>query len=105
MFWSRDPKGKIAYLPLSAQARLRNIARTALNGIEHDVLKKLDECLAQHGAPSADERLAVWACMWQLMLMYRDLIRGTKSFVHYAPSYGADVRTGKTDRISRLALG
>lgn len=92
-FYCRDPKNKLAPLPLSAQARLRSIARSALHGIEHDVLKKLDDCLTQTGAPKDDDRMAIWACMWQLMLMYRDLANANKSFAHYGASYGADAQT------------
>lgn len=81
-FWCRDPKNRIVSLPISAQAQLRNIARSALNGIEHDVLKKLDDCLTQHGAPKAEERMAIWACLWQLMLMYREVVGATRDFIH-----------------------
>jgi hypothetical protein len=53
---------------------LRNIAFKALDSIEHDVLKDLDECLTQQGPPKPDEKVAIWASMWQLILIYRDLI-------------------------------
>jgi hypothetical protein len=98
-FYCRDPKNKLTTLPLSAQARLRSIARSALHGIEHDVLKKLDDCLTQTGAPKDDDRMAIWACMWQLMLMYRDLANANKSFAHYGASYGADAQASKSQRL------
>jgi hypothetical protein len=73
-FWCRDPSNNIVKLPPSVQAQLRNIAFKALDSIEHDVLKDLDECLTQQGPPKPDEKVAIWASMWQLILIYRDLI-------------------------------
>ncbi|PHH68411.1 hypothetical protein CDD83_6120 [Cordyceps sp. RAO-2017] len=73
-FSCRDPTNRMANLPLSVQARLRNIAREALKSLEYRVLKALDECLGQHTQPQPPERMAVWASLWRLMLMYRDLL-------------------------------
>lgn len=77
-FWCRDPSKNIANLPVSVQAQLRSIARKALDLLEHDVLKLLDDCLSQQGSPKAEERVAIWVSMWQLMLMYRELLAGYK---------------------------
>lgn len=65
----------MANLPLSVQARLRSIARGALKSYEYKVLKALDECLGQHSQPKPSERMAIWASLWQLILMYRDLLK------------------------------
>lgn len=73
-FCCRDPSKNIANLPVSVQAQLRSIARKALDLLEHDVLKMLDDCLSQQGSPKSEERVAIWVCMWQLMLMYRELL-------------------------------
>lgn len=73
-FWCRDPSNKFVSLPLSVQARLRNIARQAARSVEHDVLKELDEILAQQGSLKTDECLAVWASLWQMMLIYREIL-------------------------------
>ncbi|CAG9938328.1 unnamed protein product [Clonostachys rosea f. rosea IK726] len=72
-FLCRDPSGKIANLPLSVQAELRTIARNALHRIEHDILKDLDECLTPSRSPKPDDKLALWAALWQLLFMYREL--------------------------------
>ena len=82
-FWCRDPSGNIAQLPLSVQAQLRSFSRKALDSCEHDVMKLLDDCLSQHGSPKTEERLAIWASLWQLLLMYRDLFVGYKMHVGY----------------------
>ncbi|KAF4581072.1 hypothetical protein GQ602_007209 [Ophiocordyceps camponoti-floridani] len=74
-FSCRDPTNKMANLPLSVQARLRSIARGALKSYEYKVLKALDECLGQHSQPKPSERMAIWASLWQLILMYRDLLK------------------------------
>ncbi|RDA84792.1 hypothetical protein CP532_6538 [Ophiocordyceps camponoti-leonardi (nom. inval.)] len=73
-FSCRDPTNKMANLPLSVQARLRNIAREALKSFEYKVLRALDDCLGQHAQPKSSEKMAVWASLWQLILMYRDLL-------------------------------
>jgi len=78
-FWCRDPANHIVTLPLSVQARLRKIAREALKLLEYKVLKSLDDCLGQHSQPQPQERMAIWACLWQLILMYRDLMGAFKS--------------------------
>ena len=78
-FWCRDPANHIVTLPLSVQARLRNIARQALKLLEHKVLKSLDDCLSQSTQPQPREKMAIWACLWQLILMYRDLLAAFRS--------------------------
>lgn len=77
-FWCRDPTNKFVSLPLSVQARLRNIARQGARFIEHDILRELDEILAQQGATKPDERLAIWASLWQLILIYRETLAAFK---------------------------
>jgi hypothetical protein len=72
------PSKKLVPLPISVQAQLRSFARKALNRLEHDVLKMLDDCLAQQ-SPTAEERVGIWVSMWQLMLMYRELFIVYKS--------------------------
>ena len=78
-FWCRDPANHIVNLPLSVQARLRNIAREALKLFEYKVLKSLDDCLSQHTQPQPQEKMAIWASLWQLILMYRDLLTAFKA--------------------------
>ncbi|KOS16899.1 hypothetical protein ESCO_004741 [Escovopsis weberi] len=80
-FWCLDPTNKLTNLPLSVQAQLRNIARKGLYSLEHDILKELDDCLTQQGPPKAQERMAVWASMWQLILMYRELAADFKNHI------------------------
>lgn len=102
-FWCRDPTNRIANLPLSVQARLRNIAREALKSLEYKVLKSLDECLGQHSQPRPDEKMAVWASLWQLILMYRDLLTACKAKVARLTREGdEDVHDGRwTDKERR----
>ncbi|KAK7420471.1 hypothetical protein QQZ08_010387 [Neonectria magnoliae] len=74
-----DPSNKLVNVPLTVQAELRHIARKALESLEHDVFKHLDDCVAQQGPPKPQEKLAIWASMWQLMLIYRDLLTAFKA--------------------------
>ena len=80
-FWCRDPSNKLVSLPLSVQAELRLIALKALESLEHDILKQLDDCLAQQGTVKTQDKLAIWASMWQLILLYRDLLKGFKHHI------------------------
>lgn len=78
-FWCRDPKGNIVALPMSVQAELRNIALCGLSHLEGDIFKELDDCVTPSGIPKPDEKVALWASMWQLMLMYRDLMIASRA--------------------------
>lgn len=89
-FWCLDPANNFTSLPTSVSARLRYIAHKALDRIEHDILKDLDDCLTPNGAPKSQERLAIWACLWQLMMMYRELIPATEEYLTQATAYGVD---------------
>lgn len=82
-FWCRDPSKKFVSLPLSVQARLRSIARQGAHFIEHDILKELDELLAQQGPTKPDERLAIWASLWQLILVYRETLASYKKHMSH----------------------
>lgn len=73
-FWCRDRANPYVNLPLSLQTRLRSTAREALGVLEHQVLRSLDNLVTPPGVLKPQENLAVWACLWQLMLMYRDLM-------------------------------
>ncbi|KAF9769409.1 hypothetical protein IL306_013168 [Fusarium sp. DS 682] len=65
---------KFSQVPFTVQAELRRIAWNALVSHEHDILKLLEDCLAQQESLKAQEKMAVWASLWQLMIMYRDLV-------------------------------
>jgi hypothetical protein len=85
-FWCRDPSKKLVGLPISVQAQLRNIARKGLDSLEHDILKELDECISQQGPAKNDEGLAIWASMWQIILLYREILAMFKKHVSYVTS-------------------
>ncbi|KAF5017955.1 hypothetical protein F66182_10084 [Fusarium sp. NRRL 66182] len=65
---------KVSQVPFTVQAELRRIAWNALVSHEHDILKLLEDCLAQQESLKAQEKMAVWASLWQLIIMYRDLV-------------------------------
>lgn len=77
-FWCRDPSGKTAALPISVQAQLRTIVQRGIHSIEHDILKELDSLITPPHQPKPDDKLALWACLWQLMIIYRDLTAASK---------------------------
>ena len=92
-----DPSSRLSTLPLSLQAQIRSIARKGLNNLELDILRDLDDCLTQSGTPKSQDKMAIWASLWQLMLTYRELIIGTKAYLYRAASFGAEHIRGKWD--------
>ncbi|KAF4929768.1 hypothetical protein CGCVW01_v001230 [Colletotrichum viniferum] len=73
-----QPNGKgVEELPLPAQAELRGVARAALESSERDILSELDKYLKTPKISDQD-RPAVWAALWQLMFVYRDLLRNVR---------------------------
>ncbi|RGP64044.1 hypothetical protein FSPOR_8210 [Fusarium sporotrichioides] len=84
---------KISQVPFTVQAELRRIAWNALVSHEHDILKLLEDVLAQQDSLKAQEKMAVWASLWQLMLMYRDLIIAHDGYFSRNPSAQKDQNT------------
>ncbi|KAI8256685.1 hypothetical protein K4K56_007532 [Colletotrichum sp. SAR 10_98] len=73
-----QPNGKgVEELPLPAQAELRGVARAALESSERDILSELDKYLKTPKI-SGQDKPAVWAALWQLMFVYRDLLRNVR---------------------------
>lgn len=104
-FMCIDPSKKLVPLPISVQAQLRSIARKALDLLEHDVLKMLDDCLSQQGSPKAEERVAIWVSLWQLMLMYRELLIAYKTHLGHMtqdPSSPDEFISSQTQQYRRL---
>ncbi|KYK58617.1 hypothetical protein DCS_05634 [Drechmeria coniospora] len=95
-FWCRDPANHVVSLPLSVQARLRSIAREALKLLEYKVMKTLDDFLDQQTQPKPPEKVAIWASLWQLILMYRQLLAAFQAQVSLggenALAYGHDYK-------------
>ncbi|KAK1521618.1 hypothetical protein CPAR01_14535 [Colletotrichum paranaense] len=71
----RDDTGAVKYLPLPAKAELRAIARMALETAERDILKALDKLKAAATKVPEQDLPALWATLWQLIFIYRDLLR------------------------------
>ncbi|EFQ29401.1 uncharacterized protein GLRG_04545 [Colletotrichum graminicola M1.001] len=70
----REGTNAIEPLPLPVKAELRNIARGALAHFEKSALGALDKYLAPKKVPAC-EVPALWASLWQLLFIYRDLLR------------------------------
>lgn len=70
----RDANG-IQPLPATTLRELKNLALPWLAEAERLVLESLDDLLARNGGIQDDEMLPVWACLWQLILLYRNLLQ------------------------------
>jgi hypothetical protein len=62
---------KVSQVPFTVQAELRRIAWNAVVSLELDILKLLEDI--QQDSLKSQEKMAVWASLWQLILMYREL--------------------------------
>ncbi|KAK1451837.1 hypothetical protein CMEL01_06411 [Colletotrichum melonis] len=71
----REDTGAVERLPLPAKAELRVIARMALEAAERDTLNALDNLKAAATRVPEQDLPALWATLWQLMFIYRDLLR------------------------------
>lgn len=94
-FWCRDPSGKTATLPISVQAQLRTIVHRGIHSIEHDILKELDTLITPAHQPKPDDKLALWASLWQLIIIYRDLTAASKVWLSRSGQGQADPLTCK----------
>ncbi|KAK1639234.1 hypothetical protein BDP81DRAFT_314933 [Colletotrichum phormii] len=107
-YFAPSDNGSITELSFSAQAQIRGVAKSALEASERDVLAELDKHLKNK--METDERPAVWAALWQMMLIYRDLLKNIRSWhtTNNAESllnavavfYGSSFRTSAALRMS-----
>ncbi|KAI8218244.1 hypothetical protein K4K53_008853 [Colletotrichum sp. SAR 10_77] len=104
---------KVQELPGPAHAEIRGVARSALESSERDLLAELDKFFKTQKQKLDDkERPIVWAALWQLMLVYRDLLRNMKPFGNNAEPllnavavfYGACFRTSASLKLSLETL-
>lgn len=79
LYFIRSGEVRISELSLPAQAEIRSIARSVIESSERDILADLDRYLKPTKSKMDNhERPAVWAALWQLMFIYRDLLRNVK---------------------------
>lgn len=67
-------KGTAERLPYSVHEELRHIAKKAMESLERDILGELDACMTQSGAVKPYEKPLLWACLWQLIFVYRQVL-------------------------------
>jgi len=80
-FCCQDSTNKDAVLPISVQAQLRTIVQRGLHSIEHNVLRELDSMITPMGQPRFHDKLPLWACLWQLILIYRELTAASRAWL------------------------
>ncbi|SPN96780.1 uncharacterized protein DNG_00300 [Cephalotrichum gorgonifer] len=66
-------------LPYSVHEELRHIAKKAMESLERDILRELDTCMTQSGAVKPYEKPLLWACLWQLIFVYRQVLMSSSS--------------------------
>lgn len=73
-------KGAAERLPYSVHEELRHIAKKAMESLERDILSELDACMTQSGVVESNEKPLLWACLWQLIFVYRQLLLSSRKF-------------------------
>ncbi|KAI8203626.1 hypothetical protein K4K52_005383 [Colletotrichum sp. SAR 10_76] len=107
-----ESTGGVRPLPLLAQAELRTIARKAMESAERDILASLDKLFRPQSIKES-ERPAIWAALWQLMFIYRSLLRNVRPMTNDAESllsavavfYAAHFRTSASLKLSLAQVG
>jgi hypothetical protein len=89
-------------VPFTVQAELRRIAWNAVVSLELDILKLLEDI--QQDSLKSQEKMAVWASLWQLILMYRELTIAHDGYFAGSPGALNDKNTGKALQNEVLAL-
>ncbi|KAK6072536.1 hypothetical protein SCUP234_06040 [Seiridium cupressi] len=74
-----SPNAPLEPLPKSLLVGLRNLAKASLKRLEHQIITSLDKYLPNATSIKADDRMALWVAMMQMILMYRDLFGLTES--------------------------
>ncbi|KAI3542671.1 hypothetical protein CABS03_00955 [Colletotrichum abscissum] len=77
-YFAPSDNSPITELSFSAQAQMRGVAKSALEASERDILAELDKYLKNK--MEINDRPAVWAALWQMMLIYRDLLKNIRSW-------------------------
>lgn len=72
-------KGAVDRLPYSVHEELRHIAKKAMESLERDILGDLDACMTQSRAVKPYQKPLLWACLWQMIFVYRQLLRSSSS--------------------------
>ncbi|KAK9771193.1 hypothetical protein AB5N19_00315 [Seiridium cardinale] len=74
-----SPNAPLEPLPKSLLVGLRNLAKAGLKRLEYQIITSLDKSLPNATSIKADDRMALWVAMMQMILMYRDLFGLTES--------------------------
>lgn len=97
----RYPSLYLRFQGRQATGQTNETAIKALIACEDKILRDLDEL---HAKLTREEELPVWACLWQMILTYRDLI-GIYSGVDHGPSSSANLgfNTGDSHALRPLS--
>lgn len=104
---SRKDKGKgdPERLPYSVHEELRHIAKKAMESLERDILGELDACMTQSGAVKPYEKPLLWACLWQLIFVYGQLLESSCKFRPRRSVLGGAVSLTALQRRTRASSG
>lgn len=64
-------------------------------------MKLLDDCLSQQEPLKSDEKMAIWASLWQMMLMYRALTIQHETYFARNPAASSDPNISKSAFMDR----
>jgi hypothetical protein len=82
-FQCLDQNSEAAPTPWGLHIRFSFIAKSAPQPIEIEILSALDEAVFGTKGVGSSNVLAIWACLWCLILIYRKLVRTYKPFQEF----------------------
>jgi hypothetical protein len=72
-----DPEsedGDLVYLSRAAQRQICAVAKQGIQEAEFAILSSLEDLVYNSKGPSQINVIPLWACLWSLILMYRDCL-------------------------------
>lgn len=103
-FYYLPDNNSVSQLPVPIQALLRHLAKKAMESLEIDILKEIDTFLDQKKTVQNAERLAVWLSLWQMILIYRELLGRSSDLLRSDPDKGKKCVDATKDLLKALAL-
>lgn len=78
-----DDVGGQAIASCAVHTQVSFVSKLASQPVEAEILAILDKLLFSSGGIGPSNHLALWTCLWSLILMYRRLVRSYKAFLQF----------------------
>ena len=72
LVFSSAPHSKQTFLSIAASSQLLLVTKEGIREAERDILDALEPLVNSSKGPGQRNAIPLWACLWSLILMYRD---------------------------------